>query len=87
MLEYTKINPPTMEMKAAGHNPFFGTAQGIPLVVVRDTPDDCRTVKLPIVLVPGLILYFLQLWQLKKVSKLFSLRQGPSWTMAYFQFS
>ena len=35
MLHYTEINPP-MEIKAAGHNTFFGTAQGILLVVVRD---------------------------------------------------
>ena len=52
-LHYTEINPP-MEIKAAGHNTLFGTAQGILLVVVHDTQDVCRTVKLPIVLVPGL---------------------------------
>ena len=43
-----------MEIKAAGHNTLLGTAQGILLVVVRDTQDVCRTVKLSIVLVPGL---------------------------------
>ncbi|CAM9519788.1 unnamed protein product, partial [Ascophyllum nodosum] len=32
----------------------LGIAQGTLLVVVRDTQDICRTVKLPIVLVPGL---------------------------------
>ena len=53
MQDYTEINPP-MEIKAAGHNTLFGTAQGILLVVVRDTQDVCRTIKLPIVLVTGL---------------------------------
>ena len=53
MQDYTKINPP-MEIEAAGHNNLFGIAQGTLLVVVRDTQDVCRTVKLPIVLVPGL---------------------------------
>ena len=50
---YTPIDPP-MEIKAAGHNTLFGIAQGTLLVEVRDTQDICRTVKLPIVLVPGL---------------------------------
>ena len=53
MQGYTKICPP-MEIKAAGHNTLFGIAQGTILVVVRDTQDICRTVNLPIVLVPGL---------------------------------
>ena len=53
MQDCTEINPP-METKAAGHNTLFGPAQGILLVVVRDAQDVCRTVKLPIVLVPGL---------------------------------
>ena len=53
MQDYTEINPP-MEIKAMDHNTLFGTAQGILLVVVRDTQDLCRTVKLPLVLVPGL---------------------------------
>ena len=53
MQDYTQINPP-MEIKAAGHNAPLGTAQGALLVVVRDTQDVCRTVKMPIVLVPGL---------------------------------
>ena len=53
MQDYTKISPP-MEIKAAGHNTPLGIAQGTLLVVVRDTQDICRTVKLPIVLVPGL---------------------------------
>ena len=52
MLDYTEINPP-MKIKAAGHTTLFGTAQGILLVLVRDTQDVCRTVKLPIVLFPG----------------------------------
>ena len=42
---YTPIDPP-MEIKAAGHNTLFGIAQGTLLVVVRDTQDICRTVKL-----------------------------------------
>ena len=66
-----------MEIKAAGHNTLFGTTQGILLVLVHDTQDVSRTVKLPIVLVPGLGgNYFLQFWQLKKALKIFSLRQG-----------
>ncbi|CAM9282824.1 unnamed protein product, partial [Ascophyllum nodosum] len=42
MLDYTKINS-SMAIKAAGHNPLFGTAQGIIilLVLVRDTQDVC----------------------------------------------
>ena len=44
----------TMEIKAAGHNTLFGIAQGTLLVEVRGTQDIFRTVKLPIVLVPGL---------------------------------
>ena len=53
MQDYTHISPP-MEIKAAGHNTLLGIAQGTLLVVVRDTQDICRTVKLPIVLIPGL---------------------------------
>ena len=53
MQDYTQISPP-MEIKAAGHNTLFDTAQGTLLVVIRDTQDVRRTVKLPIVLVPGL---------------------------------
>ena len=52
MQDYIEINPP-MEIKAAGHSTLFGTAQGTLLVVVRDTQYVCRTVKLPIVIVPG----------------------------------
>ena len=52
MQDYTQISPP-MEIKAAGHNTLLGIAQGTLLVVVRDTQDVCRTVKLPMVLVPG----------------------------------
>ena len=43
-----------MEIKAAGHNTLFGIAQGTLLVAACDTQDICRTVKLAIVLVPGL---------------------------------
>ena len=43
-----------MEITAAGNNVLRGTAQGILLVVVRSTDDALRTVKLPMVLVPGL---------------------------------
>ena len=53
MLEYTEINP-LMEIKAAGHNTLFGTSQGIQLVLVRETQAVCRTIKLPIALLPGL---------------------------------
>ena len=53
MQDYTQISPP-MKIKAAGHNTLLGIAQGTLLVVVRDTQDICRTVKLPIVRVPGL---------------------------------
>ena len=53
MRDYTQISPP-MEIKSAGHSILFGTAQGNLLVVVRDTQDVCRPVKLPIALVPGL---------------------------------
>ena len=53
MLEYTRIEPP-MEIRAAGDNVLRGNAQGILLVVARGTDDVFRTVKLPIVLVPGL---------------------------------
>ena len=46
---------PPMEIKAAaGHNTLIGTAQGTLVVVVCDTQDICRDVKLPIILVPGL---------------------------------
>ena len=53
MQEYTRIEPP-IEIIAAGNNVLRGTAQGILLVVVRGTDDALRTVKLAIVLVPGL---------------------------------
>ena len=43
-----------MEIKAAGHNTLFGTAQTVLLVLVRDTQDVCRTVKLATFSVPGL---------------------------------
>ena len=74
MQGYTQIDPP-MGIKAASHSILFGITQGTLLVVVRNTQDVCRTVKLPIVPVPGLGRnLFLQRWQLKKVSKLSSLR-------------
>ena len=47
------MNPP-MEIRAAGDNILFGTAQVVLLVLVRNTHDVCRTTKLPIVLVSGL---------------------------------
>ena len=53
MLEYTRIEPP-MEIRAAGDNVLRGTAQGILPVIVCGTDDVLRTVKLPIVLEPGL---------------------------------
>ena len=85
MLDYTEILPP-MEIKAAGHNILLSTAQDILLVLVRDTQDLCRTVKLAIIRVPGLgrNLFSTAFWQLKKLSKLFSLRQGPLMTLAHF---
>ena len=46
MLDYTETNSP-MEIKAAGYNTLFGTAQGILRVLVRDTQDVSRTIKLP----------------------------------------
>ena len=52
MLEYTRIEPP-MEIRVAGDSVLLGTAQVIKLVVVRVTENILRTVKLPIVLVPG----------------------------------
>ena len=53
MLEYTKIEPP-MEITTSGNNVLRGTAQGILLVVARGTDGALRTVKLFILLVPGL---------------------------------
>ena len=41
-------------MKTAGDDVLYGTAQGTQLVLVRDTYDACRKVKLSGVLVPGL---------------------------------
>ena len=87
MLDCTTTHPP-IKMKAVGRNTLLGTAQGILLVLVCDTQDACRTVQLPIVLVPRLGFFFPpQLWHLKKVSKLISLKQGPLLTLAYFQFN
>ena len=40
MQHYTEINPP-VETKAVGHNTLLNTAQGVLLVVVRDTQDVC----------------------------------------------
>ena len=53
MLDYTEINL-SMEYKATGHHSLFDTAQGILLVLVRDTQDVCSTVKLTNGFVPGL---------------------------------
>ena len=53
MLEYTRIESP-MEIRAARDNVLRGTADGIPLVVVLGSDDVLRTVKLALVLVPGL---------------------------------
>ena len=84
MQDYTEIDPP-MEIKAAGHNTLFGIAQGTFLVVVRDTQDVCRTVKLPKVLVPGLGRnLFSTAMAGQKGVKLSSLRQAPLLTLAYF---
>ena len=87
MQDYTQISPP-MEIKAAGHNTLFGIAQGTLLVVVRDTQNVCRAVKLPIVLVPGLGRnLFSTAMAAQKGVKLLSLRQAPLLTLACFQFS
>ena len=70
MLEYTKTEPP-MEIRTAGGNVLLSTAQDILLVVVRDTDDILRTVKLPIVRVllkRGI--YFPVRPQLKKALKI-----------------
>ena len=53
MLDYSEINL-SMEIKAAGNNILYGTAQGILLLLVRHTHDVCGKVKLPIVLVLGM---------------------------------
>ena len=52
MLECPRIEPPIE--RATGENVLRGTAQGILLVVARSSNDVLKTVKLPIVLVPGL---------------------------------
>ena len=53
MLEYAMIEP-LMEIIAAENNVLRGTAKDTLLVVVRDTDGVLRTVKLPIMLIPGL---------------------------------
>ena len=53
MMNYTEINLP-MKIKTMSYNTLVGTAQDILLVLVRDTQNVCRTIKLLIVLVPGL---------------------------------
>ena len=53
MLQHTRVEP-LMEIRAVRDNVLHGTTQGISLVVVRSTDDVLRTVKLPILLVPGL---------------------------------
>ena len=50
MMEYTEVSL-SMEIKAVGDNILYGTAQGILLVSVRDSPYVCRKVELPIVFV------------------------------------
>ena len=41
-------------MKSAGDNVLYGTAQGIPLVLVRGTDEFFTKVNFPVVLVPEL---------------------------------
>ena len=53
MLKYTEIEH-SMEIRAAGDKILRGTAQGILLVVVHDTGNVLRKVKMPIVLVSRL---------------------------------
>ena len=69
MLKYTMMKTP-MGITAARNNVLRGTAQGILLVVVHGTYDALRTVKLLVVLVPGLKKnYFRVRPQLRKASK------------------
>ena len=86
MQDYTRISPP-MEIKAAGHNTLLDIAQGTLLVVVRDTQDICRTVKLSIVLVPGLgrNLFSTAMAAQKGVKTIIT--KAPLLTSACFQFS
>ena len=86
MQDYAQISPP-IEIKATGHNTLFGIAQGTLLVVVRDTQDVCRTVKLPIVLVPRLGLNLFSTAMAAQKGVITSLRQAPLLTLACFQFS
>ena len=53
MLEYTRLEP-LIEIRATGDNILRRPAQGSLLVVVRNTEDVLRMVRLPIVLVSGL---------------------------------
>ena len=57
VLDYTGINAP-MEIKAVDDNILYGTAQGSLMVLVRYTQDVCRKVKMTIVLVSGLKMFF-----------------------------
>ena len=41
-----------MRIKAVGDNILYGTAEGTQLVLVHDTNDDYRKVKLPVISVP-----------------------------------
>ena len=77
MLEYTSIKPP-LPGSDRGQR-IRGTAQGILLVVVRGTDDVLRTVKLPIVLVPGLKRnLFLNLATVNKAVKTIIEKSGSS---------
>ena len=81
------MNPP-MEIYAAGDNNLYGTAQDFLQVVTRDTNDVCRTMKLSVVLMPGLKMLFFQAWlHPQKVSKLSSLRAGCILVLPRFLFS
>ena len=69
-----------------GHNTLFDTAQGILLVVVRDTQDVCRIVKLPIVLVPdlGRNIFSTALAAQKGVKTIFSKKEGSILDLGLF---
>ena len=54
MQDYTQISPPINGNQSCGSQHSVWHSTGYSMVVVRDTHDFCRTVKLPIVLVPGL---------------------------------
>ena len=80
-------NKPPMVIRAAGDNTLHSTLQGILHVVVRDTDSVLRTVKLPIVLVPGLkISIFSNLAAARKGAKTVIEKNGPCLDVGPFSF-